>query len=115
MDHFVNQRMAPANKSSRESSADATMAKDPLLAAAVTYFTSNTFGIKCQRAFSRYKFQRDLKNVCSRVRMAKAKLGKTECLKRKISRHQNISRERLSVCEVESFREGEYIYEWLGL
>jgi hypothetical protein len=43
MDHFVNQRIAPASKSSRESNADATMAKDPVLAAAITYFTPNTF------------------------------------------------------------------------
>lgn len=51
MDHFVNQRMAPATKSSRESSADATMAKDPLLAAAITYCTSNTFGLKFKLHF----------------------------------------------------------------
>lgn len=43
MDHFVNQRMAPASKSSKESNADATIARDPVFAAAVTYFTPNAF------------------------------------------------------------------------
>lgn len=42
--------------------------------------------------------------------MAIAKMGKTGCLTRIISRHQNIIIESC-VCEVTSFPKGEYIYE----